>query len=201
MGNAHYASDSLINTPIDFTTANNTTLYHLQQILESVLFPISVPAERRFNLDRDDYKFLYRCLSQYPSETNFPKYDTTEYYDSYVKFFFKNGGKTMPPQVRVFNKVGWAYGCMTDVSYIVDFENKVEFMLTATIYVNSDGIMNDDAYDYDTIGLPFFYKLGQFFYQYEVGRKKKHLPDLSKFKIAYEKQENDGRPAIKEADN
>jgi hypothetical protein len=71
----------------------------------------------------------------------------------------------------------------------------------ATIYVNSDGIMNDDAYDYDTIGLPFFYKLGQFFYQYEVGRKKKHLPDLSKFKIAYEKQENDGRPAIKEADN
>jgi hypothetical protein len=90
---------------------------------------------------------------------------------------------------------------MTDVSYIVDFENRVEFMLTATIYVNSDGIMNDDVYDYDTIGLPFFYKLGQFFYQYELSRKKKHLPDLSKFKIAYVKQGYDGRLAIKEADN
>jgi hypothetical protein len=27
-------------------------------------------------------------------------------------------------------------------------------MLTATIYVNSDGVMNDDKYDYDNIGYP-----------------------------------------------
>jgi hypothetical protein len=61
--------------------------------------------------------------------------------------------------------------------------------------------MNDDKYDYDTIGYPFFNKLGQFFYQYELQRKRKYLPDLARFKMEYKKQLNDGRPAIKEADN
>ena len=201
MGTAHYANDSLMQEPINFTTANNVTVHHLQQIVQAVLFPESVEPKKRFTLTRADYAFLYRYLSQYPSETDFPKYDSTEYYDSYVKFFFKEGGKRMPSNIRVFNKVGWAYGCMTDVSYIVDFKNKVEFMLTLTLYVNSDGVMNDDKYDYETIGLPFFYKLGQVFYRYELNRKRKFTPDFSRFKLEYKKQSNDGRPAIKEADN
>jgi hypothetical protein len=67
--------------------------------------------------------------------------------------------------------------------------------------VNSDGVMNDDKYDYETIGLPFFYKLGQVFYQYELKRKRKFSPDLSRFKMEYKKQSNDGRATIKEADN
>ena len=202
MGRAYMnAQDSLINEPIDFTTANNVTVYHLQQLLQSVLFPNSVPANRRFQLEKDDYDFLYRYLSQYPSETDYPKYDTGLYYDSYVKFFFKEGGHTIPNYVRVFNKVGWAYGCLTDVSYVADYKNKVEFMLTATIYVNSDGVMNDNKYDYDNIGYPFMYKLGQTIYNYELKRNRKYKPDLSAFNIHYEKRKEDDRPAIKEIDN
>ena len=189
MGKAYMnAQDSLINEPIDFTMANNVTVYHLQQLLQSVLFPNSVPANRRFHLEKADYDFLYRYLSQYPSETDYPKYDTGLYYDSYVKFFFKQGSHNIPNNIRVFNKVGWAYGCLTDVSYIADFKNKVEFMLTATIYVNSDGVMNDDKYDYDNIGYPFLYKLGQCVYNYELKRSRKYKPDLSKFIIHYEKE-------------
>jgi len=202
MGNAYMnAQDSLINGPIDFTTANNVTVYHLQQLLQSVLFPNSVPGNRRFHLTKEDYGFLYRYLSQYSSETDYPKYDTSLYYDSYVKFFFKNGGHDIPNYIRVFNKVGWAYGCLTDVSYVVDFRNKVEFMLTATIYVNSDGVMNDNKYDYDSIGYPFLYKLGQCIYNYELKRTRKYKPDLSAFNIHYKKRKEDARLAIKEIDN
>ena len=202
MGKAYMnAQDSLINEPIDFTTANNVTVFHLQQLLQSVLFPNSVPANRRFELEKTDYDFLYRYLSQYPAETDYPKYDTGLYYDSYVKFFFKQGSHSIPNYIRVFNKVGWAYGCLTDVSYVADFKNKVEFMLTATIYVNSDGVMNDNKYDYDNIGYPFLYKLGQCIYNYELKRERKYKPDLSKFNIHYEKRKDDSRPAIKEIDN
>ena len=202
MGKAYMnAQDSLINEPIDFTMANNVTVYHLQQLLQSVLFPYSVPANRRFHLEKADYDFLYRYLSQYPSETDYPKYDTGLYYDSYVKFFFKQGSHSIPTYIRVFNKVGWAYGCLTDVSYVADFKNKVEFMLTATIYVNSDGVMNDNKYEYDSIGYPFLYKLGQCIYDYELKRKRKYKPDLSEFNIHYDKRKEDGRPAIKEIDN
>lgn len=202
LGTAHYNSDdSLIKAPFDFTTANNLPLEDMQKLLQSVMLPESMPASQRFRLTPDDYAFLYRYLSQYPSETSYPKYDTTEYYDSYVKFFFRNSSHVMPPGVRVFNKVGWAYGCLTDVSYVVDFANKIEFMLAVTIYVNSDGVLNDNKYEYETVGWPFLYKIGQTIYRYELDRMRRYKPDLSAFKLDYQKREEDGRPAIKSADN
>jgi hypothetical protein len=203
IGKAHYdRNDSLVNEPIDFTYANSLSVKDYQQILQSVLFPSSVPKKQRFDLTEDDYRFLYQYLSQYPSETNYPKYDTSKFYDSFVKFYFKYGSHQMPEQVRVFNKVGWAYGFLTDIAYVVDFKNNVEFMLTTTVYVNSDGILNDDKYDYDSVGYPFMYQLGQTLYNYELQRSRSHKPDLSKFKLRYEQRDsNDKRPTIKDVDN
>ncbi len=195
-------NDRLINEPMDFTTHNNISLEDLQQVLQSLLFPAAVPKKRRFELRADDYSFLWRYLSQYSSETSFPKYDTAKYYDSYVKFFFRNESHQLPAQVRVFNKVGWSYGFLTDVSYVIDLKNKVEFMLAATMYVNSDGILNDDRYDYDSIGYPFMYMLGQTIYQFELSRIRKYAPDLSTFKLRYERRDPaDIRPSIKQVDN
>jgi hypothetical protein len=203
MGRAHYdARDSLILEPIDFTGANNLPLEYLQQILQSVLFPESVPARQRFNLSQDDDRFLYQYLSQYPSETNYPKYDSSAYYDSYVKFFFRQGSHQMPSYIRVFNKVGWAYGFLIDVSYVADFKNNIEYMLTATVYVNSDGVLNDDKYDYDETGWPFMKELGKTIYQYELKRPRKYKPDLKKFEVRYEQRNaNDTRLLIKNVDN
>jgi hypothetical protein len=203
IGKAHYNNkDSLINEPIDFTKVNNLPLEDLQQILQRILFPLSVPATQRFDLRKNDYDFMKQFLSQYPSETNYPKYDTTQYYDSYVKFFFQDSTHKMPAHIRVFNKVGWAYGFLIDASYVVDFKNNIEFMLASTIYANSDGILNDDKYDLETVAHPFTYQLGQTIYNYELKRDRKYKPDLSDFKIQYEhRNPNDTRPSIKDADN
>jgi hypothetical protein len=203
LGKAHMnRNDQLVNEPFDFTVHNNLSLESMQQMLQSVLFPASVPKEQRFQLSNDDYRFLYRYLSQYPSETPDPKYDTETFYDSYVKFFFRDSTRHMPEGVRVFNKVGWSYGFLTDVSYVADFKNRVEFMLAATLYVNSDEILNDGKYEYKEIGHPFLYQLGQTIYNHELQRKRKYRPDLSAFRIAYERRDpNDKRPALKEVDN
>lgn len=203
IGKGHLdAHDSLVREPIDFTKANIIGLEDLQRILRAVLFPESVPTHERFRLSTDDYRFLYRFLSQYPSETNYPKYDTSQYYDSYVKFYFRNKSHRMPPYVRVFNKVGWAYGFLTDVSYVADFKNNVEFMLAATVYVNSDGILNDNRYEYTDTGWPFLYALGQTVYEYELKRGRSHRPNLIQFRLQYEKRDPaDTRPAVRNVEN
>jgi len=196
------AHDSLINEPMDFTRHNRIPLEGLQKLLQTALFPLSVPESRRFHLTAADYLFLYQYLSQYPSETPFPKYDTAVFFDSYVKFYFQKGGHQIPGNIRVFNKVGWAYGFLTDVSYIVDFKNHIEFMLTATVYTNQDGILNDNIYEYDTVGLPFLFGVGKDIYQYDLNRKRKFKPDLKKFELKYEHRDPaDKRPSIKEVDN
>jgi len=179
--------DHLINEPMDFTTHNCVPLEDLQKILQSVLFPASVSDRKRFNLKNEDMQFLYRYMSEYPRESHFPFYDTTEYYDSYTKFFFFRAGKSsIPPYIRSFNKAGWSYGFLTDVAYIVDLRNNIEFMLSGVIYVNSDGILNDDKYEYEETGYPFFKEVGNIIYQYELKRHRKFRPNLDKFKIDYE---------------
>ena len=188
VGRAHLdRHDSLINEPMDFTTHNLLPLEDLQQLLQSVLFPASVAPKQRFNLSADDYHFLYQYMSELPRESHYPHYDTTVYFDSYAKFFlFKAGKSKLPPYIRVFNKPGWTYGFLTDVAYIVDFKNKVEFMLSGCIYVNSDDIVNDGKYDYDSIGYPFFKEMGNIMYNYELKRPRKYVPNLEAFRLDYQ---------------
>ena len=190
VGKAHYnLYDSLINEPMDFTKHNNLPLEYLQKMLQSVLFPKSVSKAQRFHLTKDDLRFLYQYLSEYPSESKHPKYDTTEYFDSYTKFFlYKSGKQKIPANIRIFNKPGWSYGYLTDAAYLVDFENKTEFMLSAVIYVNRDGILNDDKYEYKEIGYPFFKEIGEIIYEYDKNRKREYQADLREFKLVYDKK-------------
>ena len=203
IGDAHWNSkDQVVNAPFDFTRHNNISLVDMQKMLQSVIFPASVPKQSRFNMSEADRLFLLQYLSQYPSETNYPKYDSTHFYDSYVKFFFQDSTHAMPKHIRVFNKVGWAYGFLTDVSYVLDTKNNIDYMLSATIYVNSDGVVNDSKYDEEAVGFPFLNQIGNAFYEYELKRPRKHQPKLINQVKQYEKRNpKDTRPSILNADN
>jgi len=118
----------------------------------------------------------------FPRECDFPKYDST-YTDGYSKFLLFGQSKHLQSgAIRSFNKIGEAYGTLTDVAYIVDFDNNTEFILAATILCNADGIFNDDHYDYEPVGLPFMEKLGRAMYDFELKRKRPVQPDLGTFR-------------------
>jgi hypothetical protein len=89
------------------------------------------------------------------------------------------------PGIRIFNKTGTAYGFLIDATYVADYSNAIEFMLSAVIYCNSDGIFNDDKYDYDTTGYPFLKHLGRVIYDHELKRIRKYKPDLSSLRFEY----------------
>lgn len=186
LGKGYMKGDVLVDGPMDFTAKNYISIEALQGILKSTLFPEAVPEEQRFNLTEDDYAFLYKYMSMKPRESDYPAYDPNDYPDGYVKFFlYGNTKERIPEHIRIFNKVGNAYGFLIDNAYVADFDNKVEFMLTAVILVNEDGIFNDSKYEYDTVGYPFMRNLGRAIYEHELKRKKERLPNLDKFRIAY----------------
>ena len=187
MSKGYYKNDLLQNQPFDFSTKNRLYLADLHNMLLSVYFPENFSKKVRFNLKDDDYKFIYKYMSQMPTESTFPSYDST-IDDAYCKFLMYGSEKTnIPRNIRIFNKVGNAYGFLTDVAYIIDFEKNIEFAISATIYVNKDEIFNDDKYEYETIGLPFMKNLGKTIYEYEVNRARKNKPDLRKFIMSYDK--------------
>lgn len=177
----------LVNEPFSFADKNIYPLADQQMVLRRLLFPSSFLKEQQYNLTEDDYRFVYKYMSMFPTESDHPTYTRPEYYPAYCKFLFYGAdtAAVIDPNIRIFNKVGDSYGYDIDNAYIVDFKNKVEFLLTAVVQSNEDGIYNDDKYEYATVCLPFLKNLGQVIYKHELQRKKKYLPDLSRFKFDY----------------
>jgi hypothetical protein len=172
-------NDSLIHAPLDFSVKNRIYLNDLHHILQSVIFYDQTPKAQQFNLTKEDRSFLLKWMHTLPTESQYPTYDTANYWPAYCKFLFMGSEKgTLPNNIKIFNKVGDAYGFLLDISYIVDPVNKVEFMLSGVIYCNKDGIINDSKYDYDTVGYPFYKNLGHLIYDYELKRPKKYLPNF-----------------------
>ena len=116
-----------------------------------------------------------------------PKYNAKEFWPTYAKMIYYGRDKNavIDPNIRIFNKYGDSYGFIIDNSYFVDFKNNIEFFLTAVVQSNEDWIYNDGKYEYETVCYPFMKNIGQLIYNYELNRKKEHLPNLDKMKMVY----------------
>ena len=183
LGLAEIVDGERLERPKDFAGKNAYSLLDQHEFIKNLVFPESTKPRKRLHLNEDQYRFLYRYMSMYPAQSGIRAYkDIEKYPPGYVKFLMYGGdAKTIPEHIRIFNKVGDAYGFLTDAAYIVDFKNGVEFILSATIYTNENQTFNDDNYEYEEIGLPFLKDLGQAIYEIELERKREHKPDLSRF--------------------
>lgn len=186
LGQAYFKNDTLVQGGMDFSYKNKFSLTDLHGVVQRTIFPEAFVGIERFNLNEEHRNFILKYMSMLPRESRFPAYDTTEFYDSYSKFFkFGTDKSPIPARFRLFNKTGWSYGHLIEGGYFVDFEAGVEFFVSAIVYVNEDQILNDDKYETDEVGLPFFAELGEYLYQRELKREKQLLPDLSRMKLVY----------------
>ncbi len=167
-GIGYIVDDSLMQEPFSFALKNYYPINAQHAVLKRIIFPEAFNENKRFKLTDEQRKFILEAMHTLPKKVG---YDPIEYYDSYVKFFmFGDKKEDMPEYIKIYNKVGYAYGTLTDCAYILDTKNKVEFMLTATILVNKNGIFNDNIYEYDNIGIPFLAELGRQVYNYELNK-------------------------------
>jgi len=172
-GIGYIDGDKLVNRPFDFRSKNRISINDLEGILKRILFPDVFDSSERFDLLEEDYKFLKFWMSRNTLESSDPDYSNNpDLYDSYVKFFVYGDQKgAMTDNVRIFNKVGDAYGTLTETAYIQDGASAIEFLLTATVHVNENQIFNDNIYEYDSIGFPFMAGLGRAILNYEKNKR------------------------------
>ncbi|MCY6355015.1 serine hydrolase [Clostridium sp. ZS2-4] len=169
-GKAYINEGRYINEPKDFSKSNYFSIECLQEILKAVMLPEAVSEEKRFNLNKDDYEFLRKYMCMLPRECNNPKYN---FKDSHVKYFmFGDTNKPISKNIKIYNKIGCAYGYLIDNAYIVDQDKGIEFLLTSVIYSNENEVFNDGKYEYYKVGMPFLANLGREIYKYEESRKK-----------------------------
>ncbi|WP_276167551.1 serine hydrolase [Zobellia alginiliquefaciens] len=168
-GEGFYDEDSLMSEPFDFSLKNYYPIEAQDALLKQIIFPENFTPKERFNLGEEQRAVLLNAMHTVPRKAG---YDPHIYPDGYCKFFMYGDTKdTIPDSIEIYNKVGFAYGTLTDCAYIKDTENNIEFMITATLLVNENGIFNDNTYEYEEVGIPFLAELGRQLYVYELSRK------------------------------
>jgi hypothetical protein len=158
-------------------------LQEINDFLIALMYPEIVPQEKKLAFTDDDYKLILKAMSQYPRESDYPHYDGSKFEDSYKKYlmFGDYHGTIKTDSLRIFNVVGQSYGWLADCAYFVDHKNKVDFFLSAVIYVNANQVLNDGRYEYKSIGFPFLTHLGRLIYDYEKSRKRDIYGSFERF--------------------
>jgi hypothetical protein len=181
--NIYNKKKRLISERKDFSKSNYLPLKTVHELIKKIVF--AEATGNSLQLGESDRNFLITQLGMYPRESVYPHYDENIYHDSFKKYFIYGSTvkKIESDSIRIFNIVGRAYGFLIDCAYIVDFNKKIEFMLSSVIYVNKRNSFGTGKYEYDTIGLPFLKELSLALYAFETKRKKQFLPNLDSFNL------------------
>jgi hypothetical protein len=156
IGRAYLAPEGRIGRAMDFTDKNRAPLATLQRALCMVLLPDADCGGRGFALGEADRALLRQAMGELPRESADPRLDPGEHPDEEVKFLLPGLRRVVPAdRLRVYDKSGQAYGFTLDNAWVVDQRSGGGYFLAAALYTNADGVLNDDAYDYESVALPF----------------------------------------------
>ena len=164
-GEKRFIDGEIKNESLDFSSKNRSSLTDMHNIIKNLIYPeISIS---KFNLNVEDYDFLRYWMSRFTYEDLGAKYiGDAKFFKSYNKFFIYGTDTILNnTDVRVYNKIGQAYGTSTDSAYIKNYKEDVEFFITATIYTNKNKIINDNIYEYGETAIPFLSRLSKALYK------------------------------------
>ena len=163
LGVGELIAGEYVEGPKDFSGLNHMPLAEVHGLLEAIVFPDLVPEARRPGITASDRSLLLEAMRVMPSESGIEAYrDGDRFPDGFANYFIMGRDPDrLPEGVTITNKVGRAYGFLTETAHVVDSVYDVEFLLSATVHVNANGVYNDDDYEYDELGFPFLAELGK----------------------------------------
>jgi len=169
-GKGYIYGDSLVNKPMDFSYKNYFPLSSLHGLMKRLVLPEVFTKEEQLSISKENREFLLNTMKKTPKELG---YDSKEYYDGYVKFLvWGDTEESLPADIDIYGKVGLAYGHLTDCAYIINKKTNKEYIITATMLVNKNGIYNDGEYEYDSIGIPFLAQIGRELVEFDSDLKR-----------------------------
>ena len=165
-GERRYFKGEILDESLNFSEKNRSSITDMHHLIKYIFYPEIFDSTNTFNLNVEDYDFLRYWMSRFTYEDIGEKFIGDEkFFETYNKFFIHGDEQSVSnEQIRVYNKIGQAYGTSIDNGLIKNYQDNVEFILTATIYTNKNKVINDNLYEYDDLAVPFLAKLSRAIY-------------------------------------
>ena len=166
-GESRYFNGEILDESLNFSEKNRFSITDMHNLIKYIFYPEIFDKANTFNLNVEDYDFIRYWMSRFTYEDMGEKFIGDEnFFETYNKFFIHGDEQSVSnEQIRVYNKIGQAYGTSIDNGLIKNYQNNVEFILTSIIYTNKNKVINDNLYEYDDIAVPFLAKLSRAIYK------------------------------------
>jgi hypothetical protein len=163
VGKARLVDGKRVDGPMSFAQKNAIRLDDLQDLLVEVVRPEIDTGKRGFpELGTAARAFVVQALGELPRESTNPRFDPAAVPDHACKFVLRGVRRVVPAgSLRVYDKIGRAYGFSVENAWVEDTRTGRGFFLAVVLYTNRDGVLNDDAYDYETVADPFLDAVGE----------------------------------------
>jgi hypothetical protein len=166
VGQAFLRSDQRVDESMDFAGRNGITLVDLQNLLVKVVRPDVALPGAPLRLTPEHRALLVGALTGYPRESADPRYPAADYPDDYCKFLLPGVRRVFPAtepgrRVEITGKIGRAYGFTVENCALRNPATGRTVFVTAVLYTNADGVLNDDRYEYAEVADPVLADLGE----------------------------------------
>lgn len=147
--------------PMSFADKNYVSLRDLQRLNIGLVLPEARGAVD-VGLADEDREELVRATTEHPNDSDNPRYPGPRFGVDAHKPLLVGVRRVMPEErVRHVGKAGRAYGFHLVNAYVEDRASGRGIFVTAAIYVNPNGVVNDNRYSYDGTTAPFMADLGE----------------------------------------
>ncbi len=158
IGRAWMQADRRIEGAKDFTTSNSAPLAALHALMLALMRPELVWPTQRFQISEGARQFLLTAMRKNPAESPYSNAAEAKLDRTFFRLLGVGDGQ-WPKDLIVENKVGWAYGFLSDMAHLK--QGGRECFVSCKMYLNGDGVLNDGRYEYESIGRPAMAEIGR----------------------------------------
>jgi hypothetical protein len=167
-GRAWMQGGKQIDGAHDFSDSNFMPLPDVHRMTLELASGRALGAGPAFALCPKARQLLAQVMALTPRECPDPVYDPSQFADDHAKWLIPlDAAGRLPAGLRIASKNAMSYGYIGDSAFVVDDARDIAFGLTALVFVDRDGVLNDGIYAYADIGRPFLRELGAAVLAYE----------------------------------
>lgn len=162
VGTSYVDGTRVVDQPMSFARKNSILLVELQDALAKLVDAEILLDGEPYSITPPQRDFLLRTAAEFPGDSRDPRFPKAEYGDAFGKFLLPGLERVAPKAAwRIVNKVGRSQGFSTENAWVVHGPTNRSMFVAATIYTNSNGVLNDGKYEYESVADPFFAALGE----------------------------------------